>query len=128
MYLLSVSHDERVVEASLGGRVTVEEMEVLGEELLGMVHEFRGSPHHLLFDYSRARVLDADALQLLGQIKDECLSCGAERIVTIAADEHQVVRHTGLRLQTVLEGKEEFVHDPSLVAFPALTVRDFKVA
>lgn len=120
MYLVSVQENESMVEASLGGRITAEEMQVFGDELHHMIEELGGKPFNLLIDYSKARTLDREAVQVLSAIKDGCLGQGANKIVSVPRDEHELVRHTSTRLQAVLEGREEFISVQATAHFPAL--------
>lgn len=117
MYLVSVLADQSRVEASLGGRVTAEEIEVLGEEIVALSGHFNGRAYDLLLDYSKAKTLDREASYVLADMKAMCLSSGVRKIVSVPSDEQQMVRHTSLRLQAVLEGFEEFVFDPSKAQF-----------
>jgi hypothetical protein len=114
MYLMSWIEDEARVEASLGGRVTKEEMWVFAEEL----KEVAGSmdqPFLVLLDYSRAKHLEPGAADVLTMLKDFCLENGAAKVVTVAKDEADILAHTQNRLQLVLEGREECVLDVAAV-------------
>src|SRR5438128_1693741 len=112
MFLLTVLHKECLVEASLGGRVTHEEVKVLTEELADTFDDFGGHAFNLLLDYSKAKTLDRESTAALGKLKDFCLANGAVRIVSVVQDEHELVRHTTDRLQAVMQGQEEFVTEP----------------
>jgi hypothetical protein len=118
MYLVSLFEEEAVVEASLGGRVTADEARVFGEELIEMLESFGGKPFNMLLDYSKATCLDSETLIALSDIKDQCLQAGAVKIVSVAQDEQDMVRHTSERFQQVLDGFEEFVLDAAMVQFP----------
>ena len=120
MYLVSYLENEHILEASLGGRVTVEEIMVFGEELEEAIEIF--GPCNILLDYSRALSFDRNAILALGVVKDACLQAGAQRIVSVPCTDHDLVRHTSSRLQEVLEGKEEFVLDPESAHFSAIVV------
>lgn len=120
MYLVSYLENEHVLEASLGGRVTVEEIAVFGEELVEAIEIF--GPCNILLDYSRALSFDRNAILALGVAKDACLRAGAQKIVSVPCTDHDLVRHTSSRIQEVLEGKEEFVLDPQSVHFSAIVV------
>lgn len=123
MYLVTVFENEAKVEASLGGRVTAEEIQVFGDHVSGLVSVFHGQPYNLLLDYSKAKALDRQATAELAKVKDLFLSGGAQKIVSVPGDEHELVRHTTSRLQAVLEGHEEFVADPSKASFPDVATR-----
>ena len=107
-----------MVEASLGGRVTKEEMWVFGEELKE-VAQTMSQPFMVLLDYSRAKQLEPGASELLSALKDFCLDNGAAKVVTIVKDENEIADRTHQRLQFVLEGREEFVLDASTVQWSA---------
>lgn len=128
MYLVSVLADQSRVEASLGGRVTAEEITVLGQEILAASGEFTGKPFDILLDYSLAKTLDRACSYELADMKEMCLASGARKIVSVAGDEQEVVRHTSLRLQAVLEGHEEFVAEPSKAKFDSAPAAQRKAA
>jgi hypothetical protein len=109
MYLVSWIEEEGKVEASLGGRVTVEEMQVFAEELRGVVATFDERPYVLTIDHSKAKPFDAPTQRLLTNLKDHCLDTGAERIVSVVLDEDAMAQLTSERLMPVLEGKEQIV-------------------
>jgi anti-anti-sigma regulatory factor len=118
MYLMSWIEEEAKIEASLGGRVTKEEMWVFAEEL----KEVAGSmdqAYLVVLDYSRAKHLEPSAADVLAHLKDYCHENGAAKVVTIAKDEADIVAHTQDRLQLVLEGREEYVLDASTVQWVA---------
>lgn len=120
MYLVTRFEDEAMVEASLGGHVTAEEIGVFGDDLLETVRNFEGQPYHILLDYSRAKALDRRASAELARVKDQCRRVGAWKIVSVLDDESELIRHTSVRLQAVLEGREEFVSDPRRARFPRI--------
>lgn len=106
--MLTWNEEEARVEASLGGRVTAAEVNVLAEELQDVIEEL-DTPFLLLLDYSRAQALDDAASEALCALKDFCLDNGAEKIVSVVFDEEQAARHIDHRLQLVLEGREAIV-------------------
>lgn len=120
MYLLNVNEETNVVEASLGGRIDVDEMRVLGEEIVELLDQVEVQSFYVLLDYSKAKPLDDRALVQLAWIKDSLLEHGAEKIVNVARDDQQVVAGTTDRIQYVLEGREEFLLDPAEASFPVL--------
>lgn len=120
MYLVTWDEHEAKIEASLGGRVTVEEMAVFAEELKAVVEEFEDQPYLLMFDYSRAKSFDLKATDVLMSLKDFCLETGAAKIVSVVRDEEDLAQHTHCRLMTTLEGKEQFVLQPESAAWPAI--------
>lgn len=113
MYLVSLFEQEAIVEASLGGRVTADEIRVFGEELSELLETFEGRTYSMLLDFSKAKRLDSEAIVALAEVKDQCFEVGANEIVSVTVDEHDAVTHQSLRLQQVLEGRERFVADPS---------------
>jgi hypothetical protein len=117
MYLLTWIEEEARIEASLGGRITVEEMAVLYEELRDVLESLQDQPYLLQLDYSRAKNFDAMTTMVLEEIKDFCLSNGAAKVVSILRDEDDVTIHTNSRLQLVMEGREEFVLEPEQIAW-----------
>jgi hypothetical protein len=128
MYLMSWIEEEAKIEASLGGRVTKEEMWVFAEEL----KEVAGSmeqPFLVLLDYSRAKHLEPSAADILTLLKDFCHENGAAKVVTIAKDEADILSHTQDRLQLVLEGREEYVLDATTVQWvPAVAAEGLRMA
>lgn len=117
MYLISYFEKAGMVEASLGGKVTVGEAEVFGEELLEIVASLEGRPFNLLIDYSRARGVDQTLLQMLVEINDLCHELGAQKIASAVPSDQVVEHQTSRRLNHVLEGREEFVLDASYAQF-----------
>jgi hypothetical protein len=85
MFSVSYLEDEAVIEASLAGRVTVEEVMVFGEELVDTLEMF--GPSSLLLDYSRALNLDDSAQFALRAAKDACLRAGALQIISMSPRE-----------------------------------------
>ncbi|MBX3119680.1 MAG: hypothetical protein KF784_11485 [Fimbriimonadaceae bacterium] len=120
MYLVTWDDHDAKVEASLGGRVTVEEMTVFAEELKAVVEEFGSQPYLLMLDYSRAKSFDLKATDVLMSLKDFCLDGGAEKIVCVVRDEEDLAQHTHSRLMAALEGKEQFVLQPDEATWPAI--------
>lgn len=128
MYLMSWIEEEAKVEASLGGRVTKEEMWVFAEELKEVASGM-DQPYLVLLDYSRAKQLEPGAADVLATLKDYCLENGAAKVVTVAKDEMEITAHTQARLQLVLEGREEFVLDIATVQWePAVAVTQLRAA
>ncbi len=124
MYLMSWNEIEGTIEASLGGRVTSEEMYVFAEEVNNVVGSFEGRNFQLSIDYSKAKEFDRQSLTTLRSLKDRCLSAGATTIVSIARDEEQMARETSDRLSLILDGRERVVLDPpgqSVAAIPSPT-------
>lgn len=113
MYLVSLYEKEAIVEASLGGRVTAEEVRVFGEELIELLDHLDNRSFEVLIDHSRARRMDGEAILALSDVKDSLLAKGAVMIWSIAADESDRAAHQTVRLQHVLEGNETFVSEPS---------------
>ena len=117
MYLVSLYEKEGIVEASLGGRVTAEEIKVFGDELVELLAHMADQPFEVLLDHSRARRMDGDTVLALSDVKDLLLATGATMIWSIAADDSDRAAHQTVRLQHVLEGNETFVAEPSQAKF-----------
>ena len=109
MYLVSFFEKDRVIEASLGGRVTADEISVLAGEISDTFEEMSDKPFSLLLDYSRAKRFDSKSLQALNELKDLAFEYGVAQIVSVASDEGERTLHQTSRLQMVLEGREKFV-------------------
>lgn len=117
MYLVSLYENEAIVEASLGGRVTADEVRVFGDELVELLAHLDDRPFEVLLDHSRAKRMDADTVMALSDVKDTLLAYGATMIWCIAADDSDRAAHQTVRLQHVLEGTETFVAEPSQARF-----------
>ncbi len=117
MYLVSLYEKEGIVEASLGGRVTADEVRVFGDELMELLDHLEDQSFEVLLDHSRARRMDADTVVALSDVKDALLAAGATMIWSIAADDSDRAAHQTVRLQHVLEGTETFVAEPSQARF-----------
>ena len=117
MYLVSLYESEAFVEASLGGRVTADEVRVFGDELMELLEHLEGQSFEVMLDHSRARRMDVDTVVALGDVKDSLLAAGATMIWCIAADDSDRAAHQTIRLQQVLEGTEAFVAEPSQAKF-----------
>ena len=109
MYLVSIFEKDRVVEASLGGRVTADEICTLAQEISETFEDFSNRPFSLLLDYSRAKRFDAISLQALNELKDLAFEFGAVQVVSVASVESERTLHQTSRLQMVLEGRVKFV-------------------
>ena len=117
MYLVSLYENEGVVEASLGGRVTADEVRVFGEELIELLAHMPEGPFEVMLDHSRARRMDAETVLALSDVKDALIAEGATMIWSIASDDSDRAMHQTVRLQHVLEGIETFVAEPQQVKF-----------
>ena len=109
MYLVAWEQDEMRLDASLGGRITVDELQAFVEDVQALLGAIGQAPYLLLLDYGKAKPFDDDAGAVLMTFKDFCLATGAAMVISVVQDEETVVRHTSERLQLVLEGKEVFV-------------------
>jgi hypothetical protein len=117
MYLVSLYENEGVVEASLGGRVTADEVRVFGDELVELLSQLAEGPFEVLLDHSRARRMDAETVMALSDVKDALIEQGATMIWSIASDDSDRAMHQTVRLQHVLEGIETFVAEPHQAKF-----------
>ena len=123
MYLLSWKNQESRLEASLGGRVTLEEIKAFADELRDLMEDIPEVRFLVVLDASRIRPLDAESNYALSCVKDYCLERGADRVVTIARDEDDRARIVADRLQVVLEGREHIILDAA--AFQAVQTIEF---
>jgi hypothetical protein len=129
MYLLTWTEREAKVEASLGGRVTVEEMIVLYDEIQQLATALKRQPYLLLLDYSKAKRFDTQTHSVLDEIKDFCLANGADKIISVIRDEDDLLQHTHARFQLVLEGREAYIYDSEEIKWkPAPKKRSSKAA
>jgi len=120
VYLVSYYEEKGFIEASLGGKLTAGELEVFSEELLELVDAFEGRPYQLLLDYSRAHGLTSSTYFMLGEIRDKCHDRGAQKIVSVTSSDSSLENETAHRLQHVMEGREDYVLDPSYAKFAPL--------
>ena len=127
MYMMSWNEDDARIEASLGGRVTAAEVQVLAEELQEVVATLGEQPYLLLLDYSRAQALDTEAAGELANLKDFCLGHGADKIVSVVYDDEEAARHIDMRLQYVLEGREAIVAQGYEMPFLEQTAQVYEV-
>ncbi|HMS56067.1 MAG TPA: hypothetical protein PKA27_11770 [Fimbriimonadaceae bacterium] len=119
MYLISWDEEEAKIEASLGGKVTADEMEVFAEELLDVIESMSDRAPLVVLDASKAKDFDRASGEAFSGCKDLLLTNGATKVVTIARDETDMLSQTSERLQFVLEGREEFVLEASAVIWQA---------
>lgn len=118
MYLVTVQEEQAVVEVSLGGRVDSHEMRAFAEDIEEVLESLGANKFYLLIDHSKAKSFDGEATMILSQLKDKAFEFGAEKIVTLAADENEITRHTTSRLQQVLEGREQFCLELPEMMYP----------
>jgi hypothetical protein len=109
MYLVAWEENDARLEASLGGRVTVDEMAAFADDVRNLLEEVGEKPYLVLIDYCKAKEFDFEASAVLASLKDFCLASGAALVVSLVQDDETVVRHTSERLQLVLEGREMFL-------------------
>lgn len=128
MYLLSWMENDNVLEASLGGRVTYEEMAVFFEEISEIVDEIGEEPYLLVLDYSRTKPFDMKTDGLLCDLKEFCLENGAERVITVVRDESEVPHQTTAYLQRVLEGTVEFVTEAQSIRCELTPIAQLRAA
>lgn len=121
MYLVSVLDDQPVIEASLGGRVELIEMKLFAEEVESQFETWNGDPFFLVLDYSKTANFDEQTAAVLNRLKDRALRLGAARIVSVPQDDSDLEDHVAGRLQSVLEGREEFLVSPLQAKFPQIT-------
>jgi hypothetical protein len=109
MYVLARDGCEGLLEASLGGRITLDEMKVFGAELAEACADFRGEPFVVLLDTSGAAPLDLRTRHLLFEIKDMLAGAGALQITHIVRDESEAAEMGALRYEKVRRGIESYV-------------------
>jgi hypothetical protein len=110
MYLLNWSEKSGLVEASLGGRITPQEIEALGEEVSAILSEAKHTCHVLL-DYGMAQQFESPVYLTLGEVKDRWLDEGVACITSVPQGDAEIAAETTMRLQEVLEGREQFIRD-----------------
>ena len=125
MYLISWMDEDARIEASLGGRVTAEEMAVFQEELAEVLDTISNKPFLLVLDYAKAKNFDLETRAVLADLKDFCFANGAGKIVSIVQDEEALIAETTGRMQAVLEGREELTLELKEIVWnaPAQVVR-----
>lgn len=128
MYLISWDEEEARIEASLGGRITADEMEAFADELLQIVDSMRESDLMVVLDQSKAKNLDREGNVALSTCKDALINQGVMKVVTIARDENDILAQTSERLQMVLEGRESFVLDAVAVVPTEHSVHEIRRA
>lgn len=101
-----------MVEASLGGRISAQEVETLGEEVSEILTNAQ-SPCHVLLDYATAQRFEEPVYLALAEIKDRWLDEGADRITSVPQGDAEIAAETTMRLQAVLEGREQFIKNVS---------------
>jgi len=115
MYLVSWSEENHILEASLGGRVTSEEMAVFVSELQEVIEDINEQPFLLVLDYSRSKPFDNTSNGLLADLKDFSIANGADKIVSVLRTTDESPEAVSANFQRVMEGAEEFVTDPSVI-------------
>jgi hypothetical protein len=115
MYLISLYERDLAAETSLGGRVSADEIRALAEESQELFECFCGRPFSVLLDYSKANKLDWEACTALNALKDAWFEMGADKVYSVPPNREELVAHQTDRLQTVLEGREEFLSDSCAV-------------
>lgn len=109
MYVLARDGSEGLLEASLGGRVTLDEMKVFGAEMAEACADFGGEPFVVLLDTSAAAPFDLRTRHLLFEIKDMLLGGGALQITHVVRDEGEASEMGALRHEHVRRGAESYV-------------------
>lgn len=128
MYLMSLFAEKAIVEASLGGHVTADEVNAFASELDEFLLALNVQKYNLLLDYSKASMMTGQAAVAMEEIKDRCLDTGAMKIVTVAQDQDEANRQTSIRIQNVLDGREQFVVDPESAEFERIVVESVRRA
>jgi len=128
MYLVSVLDDQPVIEASLGGRIDLLEMKTLAEDLEELFADWNGEPFYLLLDYSKAVSFDEKTVRALDALKEKAFEFGAEKVFSVPHEDSQIEDHVAARMQSVLEGKEEFLMYAHQAQFAPLPKQAFRRA
>ena len=126
MYLVSVLDDQPVIEASLGGRVDLLEMRTFAEDLEELFSDWDGQAFYLLLDYSKANAFDEKTAQALDALKEKAFEFGVAKIFSVPQEESEIEDHVAARMQSVLEGKEEFLmyaHQAQFAPLPEQVIR-----
>jgi len=126
MYLVSVLDDQPVIEASLGGRIDLLEMKTFAEDLEELFADWNGEPFYLLLDYSKAVSFDEKTNHALNALKEKALEFGAAKIYSVPQEDSELEDHVAARMQSVLEGKEEFLmysQQAQFAPLPAQVIR-----
>ncbi|MBL8067864.1 MAG: hypothetical protein JNM28_05400 [Armatimonadetes bacterium] len=109
MYLLTWNKNERKVEASFGGHVTLNEARVFIDELRDILAERKDSHFDVTVDYSTTSFMDEPVAQTMEEAREICLFAGASRVTFITRNEKEAAVLTNSRLQGVLEGRERYM-------------------
>ncbi|HTQ11818.1 MAG TPA: hypothetical protein VMI31_17280 [Fimbriimonadaceae bacterium] len=125
---MSVLDDQPVIEASLGGRIDLLEMKTLAEDLEELFADWNGEPFYLLLDYSKAVSFDEKTVRALDALKEKAFEFGAEKVFSVPHEDSQIEDHVAARMQSVLEGKEEFLMYAHQAQFAPLPKQAFRRA
>ncbi len=109
MYLLSWNEDQRRIDASLGGRITLQEARVLIDDIDETIQRIKDDCFSIRLDRSKVSRYDEGVEPLLQTAQEQFLESGASKIVHIAKDDSEAVQIIDLNLQLVLEGREEVI-------------------
>lgn len=108
MYLVKWNEEDGVLEASLGGHVTIGEAQVFTDSVISELAEYGGGTFTFVLDYSKASRLDDGVMEAFHVVQTYCKLRGAHRYVCVARNQDEIEFMTRLRLQQVLEGEEEY--------------------
>lgn len=108
MYFVKWNEGENRLEASIGGHVTAAEANVFTQDIINELQSYNGGEFEFQLDYSSAGRLDQGVREAFELAQSYCKIRGARKFICIARDEMEIEYQTGLRLQQVLEGEEEY--------------------
>lgn len=108
MYMVNWKKEDKTLEASLGGCITLAEAQVFCDAIVYELEQVDEPGFAFHLDYSSATRLDQGVLETIHIANTYCKLRGASKFVCTARDESEIEYLTGLRLQHVLEGEEEY--------------------
>lgn len=106
MYL--IDWNESVLEASIGGRVTLAEARVFVDEVMRELTQHPVTPTSFILDYSSAVKVDPGVLEAFHVLTGYARVRGSVRNVVVPRDESELQALVTLNLQEVLEGQQEY--------------------
>lgn len=118
MYLISWNEADGRIEASLGGRVLLDEMVVFTEELEHFIEDLAGEPYTVLLDYSRSRPFDHECRRSLAAFQEWALERGCVKWVNVIRDAEEQAEAVTHRFAAVMEGTEDYVLEPGQATWP----------
>ncbi|MFQ3667481.1 MAG: hypothetical protein SNJ74_12925 [Fimbriimonadaceae bacterium] len=118
MYLISWNEADGRIEASLGGRVPLDEMQVFTQDLEQFIEDLDGQPYTVLLDYSRSRPFDRECRQSLAAFQEWALEQGCVKWVNVVRDAEEQADIVTRRFAAVMDGTEDYVLEPDGATWP----------